>query len=1114
MWDEDLRQVRAVFDEVCELSGADRQHYLAKYYHQDFALRNRVEQLFAHESAAADFMEAPVLTGLDALFLHAKNETFEGSQLGPYRLERELGRGGMGVVYLAVRDDEVFRKQVAIKLVWSGLSQMAERFRQERQMLADLEHPHIARLLDGGTTAQGWQYLVMEYVEGLSLTEYCQQKNLSLRARLELFLSICAAVQHAHQHLIIHRDLKPSNILVTAEGEVKLLDFGIAKALDTSAYSSDLSLPGTHLMTPEYASPEQLTSAPVTTASDVYSLGVVLFELLTGQRPFQFPSRRPHEIALVLCQHEPPRMSEMGKSEVGRKFAFLPTTDHRPPTTALRGDLDNIVARALQLQPNTRYASVAQLSDDLRRHLNGEVVQARKPTLAYRAGRFVRRHKAAFSAATIVVSVLCLWLAVFVRQVRQERIQAHEQRRQLYAAEMKQSLEAWKNNDLVQMKKMLEHWQPQADGEDLRGFEWRYLQHLINASSLTLKLPDITKNTALIPDTNYVAAVLDNQMVKVFDASTGQEIRSFPGREAKWGSNQFYSFAELVRLYDQRKFVTYDLRTGIQKSEITDLEGDIRSYFLFNPSGRSLRLVSANEQGTIKIRDATTGTILYEFPGSGKPLISYQLSDDFEKLLTMTDDKTVRVYFLNRRAKPLEFTEPEVIRHISFAASFRHLMVLTDKALTVRDIVTGRVVSSHTQGAIRIATIAPPTRSPFFAAGNADGTIGIWTLSPLKRQALLKGHSREVTWLGFPEGLRYLLSTSLDRTVRLWDPQTQQEIAVLRGHTGDITVLDFNPKSGKFVTASQDRTVRIWDLNEVTKPALLTGHTDHILTVAYAPDGRHIASAGKDRTAIIHDANTGQQIVLRGHQKLIYTVRFSPDSKWLATASDDGTVKLWDVATGRELRTFIKGKPDYWDSVRSLAFLPDGQTLLLGGNDGTILLWNVVTGQVQSQFKAHTREILSLSLSPDGTLLASGGWGDGFKLWDTKTWQQKAANTDHRGRVWTAVFSPDGTQLATCGEDQTIKLWDVATLRLLHTLEGHNNEIFQVAFTPDGKRLASASSDQTVKLWNPQTGQELLTLRDHTNEVWGVAFAPDGKTMLTGSWDKTLRLWRAVAPLM
>ena len=1096
MREENIIQLRALFDEVADLSPVARQRYLEEHYPADSALRRALEQLLAQERAAAAFWESPVLTNVGEFFRPPPAVTVAGSHIGAYRLERELGRGGMGVVYLAVRDDDVFRKQVAIKLVWPGLSQIVERFRQERQILADLDHPQIARLLDGGATTEGWQYLVMEYVEGLSLTEYCEQKNLSVPARLQLFLSICAAVQHAHQHLIIHRDLKPGNILVTAEGDVKLLDFGIAKALDAAAYQPDLSLPGTHLMTPEYASPEQLSGAPVTTASDVYSLGVVLYELLTGQRPFQFPSRQPHEVARIISQQTPARPSQVA-GDKGAK--------------SLRGDLDNIVWRALQPQPHDRYASVAQLSEDLRRHLKGEVVQARQPTLAYRATRFVRRHKVAFSAGAAALLVLLLWLGALLRQVQVERDQAREQRRQLYAAEMKQTLEAWKNNDLLQMQKTLERWQPQAGEEDLRGFEWRYLQRLINASSLTLKFPDpeIASNFHLIPDTNQLVVFIENKLVKIFDVNTGQEIRSFPVREGKGTAVQLTDSANLLRLNDQRQIVAYDLQTGKQKAEFTDPEGGIQSFASISQLGHNPRLVTTNEKGTVKIWDATSGTILHAFPGRGKVPIGSQLSGDYEKLLRVLDDQTVRVDFLKQRTKSLEFTEPEALHHVGFDPRWQHLIVLTDSALTVRDIFTGRIVARHAQTAVPIVRVlfAPP--NPTLFTGSADGTIGLWSLFPLKQQALLKGHSRDVTWLGL-ESPRHLLSTSLDRTVRVWDLQTRQEIAVLRGHTGDITTQGLNPASGKLVTASKDHTLRVWDLQEVAKPGLLTSHTDHILTVAYSPNGQHLASAGKDGTAIIHNANTGQQVVLRGHQKLIYTVRFAPDGKWLATASDDGTVKLWDVTSGRELKTFHKGKPEYWDSVRSLAFLPGGQTLLLGGNDGTILLWDVVTGQVRSQFKAHTREILSLSLSPDGNLLASGGWEDGFKIWETKTWQQKAANTDHRGKVWSAIFSPDGKQLATGSGDQTIKLWDVATLRLLRTLEGHNDGIFQVAYTPDGKRLASVSDDQTVKIWNPQTGQELLTLRDHTNEVWGVAFAPDGRTMLTGSWDKTLRLWRAV----
>ncbi|HEX4947472.1 MAG TPA: serine/threonine-protein kinase, partial [Blastocatellia bacterium] len=587
-----MLQVRAVFDEIVDLDNAARQRHLDVHYAHDFALCRRLEQLLAHEAAAMDFLETPALTGLLGYLHTTESEAVIGSHIGAYRIERELGRGGMGVVYLAVRDDDAFRKQVAIKLVWPGLSQLTDRFRQERQMLADLEHPHIARLLDGGATREGWQYLVLEYVEGVALTEYCQQHRLSVRARLELFLDVCDAVQYAHQHLIIHRDLKPSNILVTAEGQVKLLDFGIAKALDAEGYRGDLSLPGTHLMTPEYASPEQLTGVSVTTASDVYSLGVVLFELLTGQRPFQFASRQPYEVARVLSQHAPPRMSEAaprgmraegggrkeemkdeGRGMKGRTRQRLSSLIPHP--SSLKGDLDNIVARALMLQPHDRYASVAQFSEDIRRHLQGEVVQARRPTLAYRANRFVRRHKVAFSAAAAALVVLLVWMAFLLRQVQIELAQAREQRRQLYAAEMKQALEAWKNNDLVQMQKTLERWQPQASEEDLRGFEYGYLQRLINASSLTLQFPTAPRSVGLLLQTNYLHVELETQE-KIFDTITGQEVRSFPGAEAKWDDLHIYALGELVGLREQRQIVISDALTGAQKAEFTDAEGGLK----------------------------------------------------------------------------------------------------------------------------------------------------------------------------------------------------------------------------------------------------------------------------------------------------------------------------------------------------------------------------------------------------------------------------------------------------------------------------------------------------------------------------------------------------------
>lgn len=1089
MREENWLQVRDLFDEVFDLNPAERLDYLNNHYAADAMRRVRLEQLLRWETASAHFLEAPVLTDLCDLF---RPKAATGAHIGPYRIEREIGRGGMGVVYLAVRADDVFSKQVAIKLVWPGLRQTTERFRQERQILADLEHPHIARLLDGGATPEGWQYLVMEYVEGIMLTDYCQQHNLSVRARLDLFLDICAAVQHAHQRLIIHRDLKPSNILVTAEGQVKLLDFGIAKALDASAYASDLSLPGIHLMTPEYASPEQLTSAPVTTASDVYSLGVVLFELLTGQRPFQFPSRRPHEIAQILSQQEPPRLSQTSKAKSSK---------------SLRGDLENMVWRALQPLPHDRYASVEQFSEDLRRHLNGEVVQARKPTFTYRFGRFVRRHKAAFSAAAIVIAVLCLWLAVFLRQVRQERMQAQAQRRQLYAAEMKQALSDWKNNDLMQMQQTLARWQAPKGEEDLRGFEWGYLQRLLNASSLTIPLPAKPVNVAYFPAENAVAVGLEDQRVLVFDSTTGQTIRAFPGHDAQWAGHSIITATkELFRMYEQRQIVTFDLFSGTLKQAYNLPQGRIQAFVYYH--GAPARYAIAEESGAVSIVDVTTNTELFRLPGQGKPVSFFNFSVPHNLLVTVTGERTIRLDDISRQQTPRIFTEPTNIRFVEITADGQTLLLQNQNELHLRDVRTGRVLQSYPDHANTISTHTLGHNNEVIAISKQDCTIEICDFPSFRKLRTLSGHTRPATWLGFTSDNQFLLSTAMDRTVRLWDWRTGQEKAVLCGHTGDITTQDF--VNGKFVTASQDRTLRVWDFAEVTKPTVLRGATNHILTIAFSPDNQHVAAGGKDNTAIIHDSLTGAQKVLRGHQKFVYVTRFSPDGRWLITGSDDGTAKVWDAATGNELQRFLKGSREYYDGVRSLAFLADQRLIAFGGNDGTITLWDAINNRVLRQFSAHAREVLSVSLSPNGKLLATASWDNTAKLWDTATWQERAVITGHQGHVWSAVFSPDGKQLATGSEDQTIKLWDVATLELQHTLIGHNDGIFQIAYTPDSKRLASVSDDQTVKIWNPRTGQELLTLREHTNEVWGVAFSPDGKTMLTGSWDQTLRLWRAV----
>jgi non-specific serine/threonine protein kinase/serine/threonine-protein kinase len=430
------QRVQDVFQDAVMRAPEARAAFLDEACEADAELRREVESLLVSHQEAGGFLSRPVPleTGLGQPAAMSPAET---RRVGPYRVLGTIAQGGMGTVYRAVRDDDTFQKTVALKLVRGGAASdyLERRFRQERQILARLQHPNIAAILDGGTTDEGDPYLVMEHVEGRPLTVYCSEEGLGTRERLVIFGAVCGAVQYAHQNLVVHRDLKPDNILVTAEGTPKLLDFGIAKLLaagvDPDTAPTATLLP---MMTPEYASPEQVKGEPVTTASDVYSLGVVLYELLAGRRPYAVKTDSLQEIVRAVCQTEPPPPSIAVKTREGGAAAE-PATGTRPTASELKGDLDTIVLRALHKEPARRYASVQEFADDLRRHLDGQPVRARADTLGYRAGKFVRRHRVAVTAGALVMLSL---LGGIVATVRQQRIaEAHRARAEARFADVR-----------------------------------------------------------------------------------------------------------------------------------------------------------------------------------------------------------------------------------------------------------------------------------------------------------------------------------------------------------------------------------------------------------------------------------------------------------------------------------------------------------------------------------------------------------------------------------------------------------------------------------------------------------------------------------------------------
>lgn len=420
MQKENWHKIKQIFSEALELEGSERERFVEDACGNDKVLLNEVRSLLAAHESSSPLDKSPEDLK-KSLFPRLETKKTKGKKVGPYKIKKELGHGGMGSVYLADRIDGQFEQQVALKLLRTGFTteNQKRRFLSERQILATLNHKNIARLLDGGITDDGQPWFAMEYVNGLPIDEYCDSRKLTIKQRLNLFLKVCDAVQSAHQKLIVHRDLKPSNILVTENGTVKLLDFGIAKALnqeDILGGAQPLTRTGLLPLTPAYASPEQVRNDPMTTASDIYQLGIVLYELLTGCRPYKVSGRTPSEVEQIICEKQPTRPSTaitkvLPEREDAENTLKKVSSNRQTKTEQLqknlKGDLDTIVLKAIRKEPDRRYESAEQLAADIRHYLTGRPVMAHPDSMGYRTRKFIRRHRiGAISTAIIILLVI------------------------------------------------------------------------------------------------------------------------------------------------------------------------------------------------------------------------------------------------------------------------------------------------------------------------------------------------------------------------------------------------------------------------------------------------------------------------------------------------------------------------------------------------------------------------------------------------------------------------------------------------------------------------------------------------------------------------------------
>jgi WD40 repeat protein/serine/threonine protein kinase len=1062
-------QISKLLDEALELEPGTRSAWLQALERRDPEIAIELRGLL---EPAGDSAADRILTGADELAnqlsaLPEAEPSLVGRRFGPYRVRSLIGHGGMATVWLADRVDGQFERQVALKLAQQAFMTrgLTERLLRERTILASLDHPNIARLYDTGVSEDGQPYLALEYVAGVPLTTYCDNQQLSIQARLELFDQVLSAVHYAHAHLVIHRDLKPSNILVTAEGRVCLLDFGIAKLFtaDVEKETELTQLTG-RALSPAYAAPEQIAGTPISIAADIYSLGVMLYELLVGQRPYKLPRHSRGALEEAILWTDP---TSLTRAPLDETAATVRSTSTQRLARTVRGDLNTIVLKTLHKTPQERYATVDALREDLRRWRTGEPVLAQPNSLLYRARKFITRHWVAVSVSTAFTLTLLAGLAATTYEMR-----VAERQRDIAVS--------------AQLTSLTQTAAARLKEGDVAG-----------ASGITI---EIMKRWG-IPRAASVGALTVFQEARAADL----QILALDGRPISRGVGVEFS-------PDGSQFLTgegdgtagiWDAATGHLIRSLHSQGAEIYGG-VYCADGQ--RVVTVSSDHVPRIWEVATGRLLLALEGHTDQTWSAEFSPDGKRVVSASWDRTARIWDSLTGKELLQLRHDDKVYSARYSPDSARVITGSHDGITrVWDAVRGREVlqlAGHNE-AVSAVTFSPDGRRIATAAG--DGAIRLWDAATGGMISSMVGHRDSIDDVQFSRDGQKLISASEDHTARIWDVNYAQQTNMMI-HPGRVFDASLSPDGRYAATTSSDGITRLWAASSGSESSLVLSHPEQVISATFSPDGRRILTASYDKTAVVWDAASGARLItLRGHQDRIWWAAYSHDGQRIATGSRDGTARVWDAGTGAQLFE-LRG---HRGGVSSAVFSPDGKFVVTGSYDKTARIWDAKTGKLTREIKGHDAEVVMATFSPDSHRLLTASIDETARIWDAGNGRELIRLQGHSALVGDARYSRDGRFVATVSDDGTARVWDAASGRELMRVGAKDDALSGVEFSPDGRRIVTSGRSGTVRVWDVASGNLLTIYTGHHKEVRTPTFSPDGQRILTASHDNTARIWDA-----